>query len=542
MSAWGGISYLARPLKQLNVTSHVTAQSRIKLNVPASYQIRTISAESQTDSSIKRVSIPTIRKHKVRNRSRYGRAAKAGSGIDLATISHDEKILDSQDKPAYEIVNPLEQVLTTKGSISDDNESDGTRKPLISPILVRDACKCSQCIDSSDRQRNFSYSDIPADISFRDVHFNEETGIVQVRWNNDIPSFSPDHTSTFDHETIATLTTTYRHQQRHKFTKRPLKLWNQQSFHRDTDRIDFNDYMTHAPTFANAMHLLWRDGLLFIDGVPETEESVAQIVNRIGPLQQTFYGPTWDVRSVPNAKNVAYTSKYLGFHMDLLYMRDPPGFQFLHCVHNTCEGGESRFADTFSALDQLISEYGTEYFDALRNYRIRYEYDNDNFFYSDQKPTVMDRTVIDEPPRRILHAQHEPMIRNVGHVFWSPPFVGHISPHARDTEHALFVKASKAFSDIMERQQNVVEEKMDSGTCVIFDNLRVVHARNAFNMNSGKRWLRGAYLNRQDFMSKAVSVVDEMPMTRKERFYKFVPAQEGEANADTAPSPGGLPA
>jgi len=52
---------------------------------------------------------------------------------------------------------------------------------------------------------------------------------------------------------------------------------------------------------------------------------------------------------------------------------------------------------------------------------------------------------------------------------------------------------------------------MDSGTCVIFDNLRVVHARNAFNLNSGRRWLKGAYLARQDFVSKASALVGRMP-------------------------------
>ncbi|KAI1619018.1 gamma-butyrobetaine dioxygenase [Exophiala viscosa] len=524
-------SHLGRSLKYLNVTGHTTTRSRIKLNVPRCHQTRTLNIGTGWGTLTKKVGIPTIRKQLVRGRRRG--KVKTPFGTELTTTAHDDADPGAQDgNSVYEPVNPLEQVSSTTG----------VRQPLISPILVRDACKCSQCIDSSDKQRNFSYSDIPSDTSFRDVQLDEKTGIVKVRWNNDIPSASPDHTSTFDHETIANLTAIYRHQQRYKLTKRPLRLWDQKSFQRDTSRIDFNDYMTHGPTFANAMHLLWRDGLLFLDGVPETEDSVAQIVNRIGPLQQTFYGPTWDVRSVPNAKNVAYTSKYLSFHMDLLYMRDPPGFQFLHCVHNTCEGGESRFADTFKALDQLISEYGTEYFDALRNFLIRYEYDNDGFFYSDQKPTVMDRGKVDEPPRQIMFAQHEQLIRDVGRVFWSPPFVGYIEPQASEKEHALFVKASKAFSDIMEQQQNVVEEKMDSGTCVIFDNLRVVHARNAFNMNSGKRWLRGAYLNRQDFISKAVSVVDDMPMMRKGRFYQFIPNPEGEADADTTPISGKLPA
>jgi hypothetical protein len=92
--------------------------------------------------------------------------------------------------------------------------------------------------------------------------------------------------------------------------------------------------------------------------------------------------------------------------------------------------------------------------------------------------------------------------------------VGNLPPRLPHHRLAEFVEASKAFADTLERPENVVEEKMDSGTCVIFDNLRIVHARNSFDLNSGKRWLRGAYLNRQDFVSKAVSVMDSMPMHR----------------------------
>lgn len=478
-----------RLLSQVNTTSHILAPrapSRIKLSASGLHQTRTIRTGPGKG--------PLFRKHYIDKSGTVKRpliAARNNRGVD------------------GRIPNPLEQVSTTTTKGSD----------LPAPILVRDACKCSQCIDPSDRQRNFCFSDIPGNISFRDVQVDEKTGALQIRWDNDIPSYGSDHISTFDRETLDHLMTIYRHQGRNKLYTQPLKLWDRESFQQDTQRLDFNDYMTHGPSFAKAMHLLWRDGLVFIDAVPESESSVAQIVNRIGPLQQTFYGPTWDVRSVPQAKNVAYTSKYLGFHMDLLYMRDPPGFQFLHCVHNSCEGGESRFADTFKAVDQLVAEYGREYLDPLKSYRVRYEYDNDGFFYSDRKATVELRSNFDEPPRRVLHAQHDQIIGDVGHVFWSPPFVGHIPWQTDLAKYSRFLKATKAFADIMERPRNVYQEKMDGGTCVIFDNLRVVHARNAFDLNSGKRWLRGAYLNRQDFISKAVSVVDDMPLDHETELY-----------------------
>lgn len=45
---------------------------------------------------------------------------------------------------------------------------------------------------------------------------------------------------------------------------------------------------------------------------------------------------------------------------------------------------------------------------------------------------------------------------------------------------------------------------MKPGECVIFDNRRVLHARKAFEVgDQGKeRWLRGAYIDKDPFLSK----------------------------------------
>jgi hypothetical protein len=96
-------------------------------------------------------------------------------------------------------------------------------------------------------------------------------------------------------------------------------------------------------------------------------------------------------------------------------------------------------------------------------------------------------------------------------VYWSPPFVGNIRTDANEEWYKSFIEASKSFSDIINSPDMAVEEKMDSGTCVIFNNLRIVHARNAFDLNSGRRWLRGSYLAEQDFISKAASLRHKWP-------------------------------
>jgi len=66
-----------------------------------------------------------------------------------------------------------------------------------------------------------------------------------------------------------------------------------------------------------------RYGFSIIGGVPTKPTgnrncSLRQVAEAIGPLRNTFYGETWDVKSMRDSKNVAYTDLNLGLHMDLL--------------------------------------------------------------------------------------------------------------------------------------------------------------------------------------------------------------------------------
>jgi len=64
--------------------------------------------------------------------------------------------------------------------------------------------------------------------------------------------------------------------------------------------------------------------------------------------------------------------------------------------------------------------------------------------------------------------------------------------------------AARKFNKIIHREENIHERMMKPGECVLFDNRRVLHARKAFEVaDAGKeRWLRGAYLDKDPFMSK----------------------------------------
>lgn len=357
-------------------------------------------------------------------------------------------------------------------------------------------------MDESTHQRDFLFSDIPTNISASSVEPDTDTGTWKVKWSNDVSGYD-DHVSVYPPSTLVQLLDGVPAS---LDVHRSISLWDRDSYGRDSKDIDFRQLLDNDNILTSALEQIQRLGLIFVTGIPDDPEAVREMVNRLALLRNTFYGETWDVRSVAQAKNVAYTSKYLGFHMDLLYMKEPPGLQLLHCLQNSCTGGESVFADTFKAVDVLRKEQ-PRFVERLTRSKIRYGYSNAGHFYSDDKPVIKLGNKKHGPISRVFNAADPEFMENVDCTFWSPPFINSIADAAHDGDTAEFIQACKAFADIMQRPEMIHETKLEAGTCTIFDNLRVVHARKAFDASSGSRWLKGIYGDRQDVLSKSLKHV-----------------------------------
>ncbi|KAL4920777.1 hypothetical protein BDW62DRAFT_164058 [Aspergillus aurantiobrunneus] len=355
----------------------------------------------------------------------------------------------------------------------------------LSYIRLRDYCKCPLCVDMHSKQRNFRISDIPPDIKVKS--FKWDGDILEVAWENDVPGFDSSHVSRYHsiHQLKYPLQTQSDSSPTGRLRSRDL--WGKKHMEDAQHWISYEDYMNNDAKFISAMHSLAKLGLIFLKDIPDSREMVEKIATRIGPLRNTFYGPTWDVRQVPQAKNVAYTSQFLGFHMDLLYMNEPPAFQLLHCIRNSCDGGESLFTDAFHVANHMRRFEQTN-FNTLKTTNLRYEYLHKENSYN------MIRPVFEEgfsAGRRGLQ---------LAYVNYSPPFHGPQSTEDGTssesyTRQCREIRALKSFADHLESDENMFQLKLKPGECVIFENRRVVHARRQFDTSSGERWLAGAYLD-----------------------------------------------
>lgn len=84
--------------------------------------------------------------------------------------------------------------------------------------------------------------------------------------------------------------------------------------------LTYDALNTDEGMFA-ALEQLTTRGLLFIREAPnasEGSEDIEALATRFGEVRETFYGRVFDVRTLRQSTNIAYTNLDLGLHMDLL--------------------------------------------------------------------------------------------------------------------------------------------------------------------------------------------------------------------------------
>ena len=388
----------------------------------------------------------------------------------------------------------------------------------LSPILARDMCGCAKCVDQSTLQKFWSSAEIPRDI--RAPATTSTPDGIRIAWENDLPGYDDGHVTELSTSFLRSIGLEYEHE-----SIGPRTLCGRRDFEQQPD-VEYEQYMADDATLLDVVERLHSHGLVFLSHVPESERSISTITERIGIVKSTFYGPIWDVRSVPQAKNVAYTTQDLGFHTDLMYLDQPPYIQLLHCIRSSSEGGAGLFTDAYRSASDLFDE-DPQAFKTLACEDVTFHYNHpSSALYYKRRKSIQLRPLtlggekfspdaVDQLQPRFQ--RHGPTIVDfIDAISWSPPFQGpfaldrHVAARSQDVAATLsdvverWHAAAQAFHRRIHRPEMVYERMMRPGECVLFDNRRVLHARRAFAAgDAGKeRWLRGAYLDRDVFESK----------------------------------------
>jgi gamma-butyrobetaine dioxygenase len=167
-----------------------------------------------------------------------------------------------------------------------------------------------------------------------------------------------------------------------------------------------------------------------------------------------------------------------------------PGFQALHVLIASPDGGESLFADGF-ALAEHLRAIDPEAFAMLARTPVPFHYRSQN------AELFAERPLIELSSRDEVRAVHYNS-RSIAPLRLAP------------LEAAPFYAAYRRFAAVLREPGFQLKLHLPEGEIVVFDNQRILHGRTAFSSARHARHLRGCYLTRDSVYGAAALLRREL--------------------------------
>ena len=211
---------------------------------------------------------------------------------------------------------------------------------------------------------------------------------------------------------------------------------------------------------------LLRWGVCVVEQAPSEPGFLNELAARIGPVRDSNFGLLWDVKADVNlagdakTNTTANTGFRLGPHTDLPTREIPPGFQFLHCLINEADGGESTLTDGAALIEELKATRPDDY-EILSTRR---------WVFFNRGPGIDHR--FSAPIIDPLGGEGVPTIRAFYPV--------RAFPDMPDADVGEAYAALRRFHALADHPQFELTFRLGSGDIMCFDNRRIMHGRKAF--------------------------------------------------------------
>jgi gamma-butyrobetaine dioxygenase len=339
-------------------------------------------------------------------------------------------------------------------------EHAGGQRHAIHPIWLRERCQDASTLDLRTGQRLQDPSDLDPQLALIAVT-QIEPGVIRIR-------FSDGHEADFlerdilaeaalpagDHDLPAP------------------RLWN------STLQLSRRARWSSQPSdeeLADWLAQFLELGFVIFTQVPTQPGAILRVASAFGFTRETNFGALFDVRSIPEASDLAYTALALDPHTDNPYRCPVPGVQLLHCLVNETSGGLSTLVDGFAAAEALRAR-DAEAFRLLSQTPVRFRYrDATTDLVASAPPIELDVT------GRVQAVHFSPRL---DFVPLQPP-----------VQLASYYRARRAFDHLLRSPEFEIRFLLNAGELVMMDNRRLLHGRTGFDPAEGLRHLQGCYID-----------------------------------------------
>lgn len=346
---------------------------------------------------------------------------------------------------------------------------------------LRDNCPCAHCVYPLTREQVFEVADMPDTLAPQRVQA-DAAGDLHIAW-------ADDHTSAFHAGWLrAHAYDDASRLERSRAVPQP-QLWGAER-QQSLPCFDFAAVMADDAVLHRWLLAVRDVGLTLVQGVPTEVGTVGTVAKRISFIRESNFGVLFDVASKPNPDSNAYTSFNLPPHTDLPTRELQPGLQFLHCLVNGAEGGDSVFVDGF-AVAAALREACAEDFDVLTRTPVEFRNKDPHTDYRCLAPIILLN-----PAGGVVEVRFANFLRG--------PF------DVPADRMALLYRAYRHLTQLARESRFRVVRRLQPGDMWVFDNRRVLHARTAFDPATGNRHLQGCYIDRDELLSR-IRILERTP-------------------------------
>ena len=390
--------------------------------------------------------------------------------ININAVASPANETFSADWRTFESAHRLRSVTLLTDSV--ETTWDDARISSYHFLWLRDNCPCSQCVHPATREQMFEVVDAPENLVAGSVSL-DVTGALNVQW-------SDGHRSLYEAGWLRSHAYDETSRSERAAQLRSVRPWDSKLV---IPTFDYASVMSSDRVLLNWL-LAARDvGLTLLTGMPETGKALETVATRISFIRESNFGMTFKVRTkVEAVDSNAYTALELPAHTDLPTRELQPGLQFLHCLINDATGGESTFVDGF-AIAAALRANSPEDFRLLCEHPVEFWNKAPQSDYRSYAPVIG------------LDSRGE--VSEIRLANWlRAPF------NLPASEMGAFYRAYRHFSALTRDSRFIVSHRLEAGQMWCFDNRRTMHARKAFDQASGKRFLRGCYMDRDELLSR----------------------------------------
>ncbi|MDZ4736913.1 MAG: TauD/TfdA family dioxygenase [Rhodospirillaceae bacterium] len=337
------------------------------------------------------------------------------------------------------------------------------RALLFPAIWLRDNCLCALCVSPGNGQRLVDTIALPERPTAQRLLAAGET--LTIVWAPDA------HESRYSAPWLAD----HAFDDASRLERHPEPLLWGPEVSRSLPKADWSAVESRPADERALLDSFLRYGFAILSGVPTESGMVTRVGDRIGHVRVTNYGRWFEVKSVPNPNNLAYTGLGLGVHTDNPYRDPTPGVQLLHCLECEAPGGDSILVDGFRAAADFRNE-DPDGFALLTHIAQDYR-------FADREADLRARTPVigTDADGRVVGIH----FNNRSKAPLDAP-LELVEP---------WYRAYRRFATLMGDPSRALMLRLEPGDLLMMANQRTLHGRTAFDPSLGRRHLQGCYVD-----------------------------------------------